>query len=42
MSHDKCYENKEWLWGYRENDPMGGYDPYFVSKGCSELITSSI
>ena len=41
VTSDKCYENKEWLWGYRENDPMGGYDPYSVSKGCSELITSA-
>jgi CDP-glucose 4,6-dehydratase len=41
ITSDKCYENKEWIWGYRENDPMGGYDPYSVSKGCSELITSS-
>jgi CDP-glucose 4,6-dehydratase len=39
VSSDKCYENKEWVWGYRENDPMGGYDPYSSSKGCSELIT---
>lgn len=41
VTSDKCYENKEWLWGYRENEPMGGYDPYSVSKGCSELITSA-
>jgi CDP-glucose 4,6-dehydratase len=41
VTTDKCYENKEWLWGYRENEPMGGYDPYSNSKGCSELITSS-
>ncbi|MCP4179761.1 MAG: CDP-glucose 4,6-dehydratase [bacterium] len=40
ITSDKCYENKEWIWGYKENDPMGGYDPYSVSKGCSELITS--
>lgn len=39
ITSDKCYENKEWVWGYRENDPMGGYDPYSASKGCSELIT---
>lgn len=38
---DKCYENKEWLHGYRENDPMGGYDPYSVSKGAAELIVSA-
>jgi len=41
ITSDKCYENKEWLWGYRENDPMGGYDPYSSSKGCSELITKA-
>ena len=40
VTSDKCYENKEWLWGYREDDRMGGYDPYSNSKGCSELITS--
>lgn len=41
VTSDKCYENKEWIWGYRENDPMGGYDPYSSSKGCSELITAA-
>jgi CDP-glucose 4,6-dehydratase len=41
ITTDKCYENKEWLWGYRENEPMGGYDPYSNSKGCSELVTAS-
>ncbi len=41
VTSDKCYENKEWIWGYRENDPMGGFDPYSASKGCSELLTSS-
>ena len=41
ITSDKCYENKEWIWGYRENDPMGGYDPYSASKGCVELLTSS-
>ena len=41
ITSDKCYENKEWVWGYRENDPMGGYDPYSSSKGCSELITAA-
>ena len=41
VTSDKCYENKEWLWGYRENEPMGGYDPYSNSKACSELITAS-
>ncbi|MCX7178217.1 MAG: GDP-mannose 4,6-dehydratase, partial [Proteobacteria bacterium] len=37
VTTDKCYENKEWVWGYREDEPMGGYDPYSNSKGCSEL-----
>jgi len=41
VTSDKCYENKEWIYGYREIDPMGGYDPYSNSKGCSELVTSS-
>ena len=41
VTSDKCYENKEWIWGYRENDPMGGYDPYSSSKGSAELLTSS-
>lgn len=41
VTSDKCYENKEWIWGYRENDPMGGHDPYSSSKGCSELLTAS-
>ena len=41
ITSDKCYENREWDWGYREIDPMGGYDPYACSKGCAELITSS-
>lgn len=41
ITSDKAYENKEWVWGYRENDRMGGYDPYSSSKGCSELLTNS-
>jgi len=41
ITSDKCYENKEWLWGYRENDPMGGHDPYSSSKGCAELIVAA-
>ncbi len=41
ITSDKAYENKEWIWGYRENDPMGGYDPYSASKGCAELVVSS-
>lgn len=40
VTSDKCYENKEWVWGYREDDSIGGYDPYSSSKGCSELVTS--
>ena len=42
VTSDKCYENNEWDWGYRENDPMGGYDPYSNSKGCSELVCSRL
>ena len=38
ITSDKCYENREWVWGYRENDPMGGHDPYSASKGCAELV----
>ena len=41
VTTDKCYENREWIWGYRENEPMGGYDPYSNSKACSELVTSA-
>ena len=41
ITTDKCYENKEWLWGYREDESMGGHDPYSNSKGCSELVTSA-
>jgi CDP-glucose 4,6-dehydratase len=41
VTSDKCYENKEWVWGYRENDPMGGNDPYSSSKGCAELVTAA-
>lgn len=41
VTTDKCYENKEWLWGYREGEPIGGWDPYSSSKGCSELVTSA-
>lgn len=41
VTTDKCYENKEWLWGYRENEAMGGHDPYSSSKGCAELVTSA-
>lgn len=41
VTTDKCYENKEWVWGYREDEPMGGYDPYSNSKGASELVTSA-
>lgn len=39
VTTDKCYENQEWNWGYRENDTLGGYDPYSSSKACSELAT---
>ena len=41
VTSDKCYENREWVWGYRESDPMGGYDPYSSSKGCAELVTAA-
>uniref|UniRef100_UPI00404738BA CDP-glucose 4,6-dehydratase n=1 Tax=Algoriphagus sp. TaxID=1872435 RepID=UPI00404738BA len=41
VTTDKCYENKEWVWGYREDEPMGGYDPYSSSKGCAELVTAA-
>jgi CDP-glucose 4,6-dehydratase len=41
VTTDKCYENKEWLWPYRENEPLGGFDPYSASKACSEIITSA-
>ena len=41
VTSDKCYENREWAWGYRENEPMGGHDPYSSSKGCAELVTAA-
>jgi len=41
VTSDKCYENKEWVWGYRENDPMGGHSPYSSSKGCADLVASA-
>jgi len=41
VTTDKCYENKEWIWGYRESEPMGGFDPYSSSKGCAELVTAA-
>ncbi len=41
VTSDKCYENREWEWGYREDEPMGGHDPYSASKGCSELVTEA-
>lgn len=41
ITSDKCYENLEWLWGYRETDAMGGHDPYSASKGAAELVFSS-
>ncbi len=42
VTSDKCYENREWVWGYRENDRMGGFDPYSSSKGCAELATAAL
>jgi len=41
VTSDKCYENREWYWGYREDDPMGGYDPYSSSKGAAELVVAA-
>ena len=41
VTTDKCYKNREWIWGYRENEPLGGYDRYCSSKVCSELVTSA-
>ncbi len=41
VTSDKCYENREWVWGYRENEAMGGHDPYSNSKGCAELVTAA-
>lgn len=41
VTTDKVYENKEWEWGYRENEPLNGFDPYSNSKSCSELVTHS-
>jgi CDP-glucose 4,6-dehydratase len=41
ITSDKCYKNQEWVWGYRENEPMGGQDPYSNSKGCAELVTEA-
>jgi CDP-glucose 4,6-dehydratase len=41
VTSDKCYENREWVWGYRETEPLGGRDPYSASKGCAELVAAS-
>jgi CDP-glucose 4,6-dehydratase len=41
VTSDKCYENREQLWGYREDEAMGGHDPYSASKGCAELVTAA-
>jgi CDP-glucose 4,6-dehydratase len=41
VTSDKCYENREWPWAYRESDPLGGHDPYSASKGCAELVTAA-
>lgn len=41
VTSDKCYENREWAWGYREIEPLGGYDPYSSSKACAELVTAA-
>lgn len=42
VTSDKCYENREWDWGYRESEPMGGHDPYSASKGCAEIVTAAM
>lgn len=42
VTSDKCYENREWEWGYREDEPLGGHDPYSSSKGCAELVTAAM
>jgi CDP-glucose 4,6-dehydratase len=41
VTTDKCYENREWVWGYRETEAMGGFDPYSSSKGCAELVSAA-
>jgi len=41
VTTDKCYENKEWVWPYRETDPLGGYDPYSSSKACAEIVSAA-
>lgn len=41
VTSDKCYDNREWVWGYRENEPLGGRDPYSSSKACAELVTGA-
>ena len=41
VTTDKCYETKEWIWGYRETDPLGGYDPYSSSKACAEIVSAA-
>ena len=41
ITSDKCYENREWVWGYRETDPLGGHDPYSASKGCAEIVNAA-
>lgn len=41
VTSDKCYENREWVWPYRESDAMGGHDPYSASKGCAEIVTAA-
>jgi CDP-glucose 4,6-dehydratase len=41
VTSDKCYQNREWHWGYREEEPMGGFDPYSSSKGCAELVSAA-
>jgi CDP-glucose 4,6-dehydratase len=42
VTSDKCYENNEWVWGYRENETLGGHDPYSASKGCAEIVVAAM
>jgi CDP-glucose 4,6-dehydratase len=41
VTTDKCYQNQEWIWPYRESDPLGGYDPYASSKACAEIVSAA-
>ena len=41
VTTDKCYQNREWIWPYREIDPLGGHDPYSSSKACAEIVAAA-